>query len=130
MRHRGTERRFARRPFGIDVDELMVFGNVGESIDPALIDGVPGGKSDFLANEVEIGVACNRQAHSGPAAGGVRQQLSQNGSTAKRNMRKFPLDLNAGPSLSVRDWPGIRFAGGFAAPKTSSLRRQGRRQAC
>ena len=42
MRDRAAERGRCR-PLGIDVDELLVLGDLGEGVDPRLIDDQPAG---------------------------------------------------------------------------------------
>ncbi len=49
MRNRCAERRFAARPFDVDVDPLMVASGVGELVDAFLRDFQPVAHHDFLA---------------------------------------------------------------------------------
>ncbi len=67
VRNRAAERRI-RRTDRIDVDVLMIFGNVGEPIDPILIDREPIRFAELLPDDLEKLLFCHGLRHTAPPA--------------------------------------------------------------
>jgi len=52
VRHGGAERP-GLRPFGVDVDPLVIAGDIGECVDPGLVDDHPVAGAEIGARRLE-----------------------------------------------------------------------------
>jgi hypothetical protein len=61
VRDRGAEGGLLLGALGIDVDELVILDHVGVGIDAPLIEHVPRGHADLLANHALVGFQRHRR---------------------------------------------------------------------
>ena len=66
-----AERRFGVRPFGVDVDPLVVAGGIGEEVDPGLVDLDPVAGAEVLADRYLEGMRRLQEEAFGADIGGL-----------------------------------------------------------